>query len=343
MNRTRHSNPRQRDCRREHQRVLAVPDDIDLAGESAIAPTSAYNLIGAGGTSGLTGGVNGNLVGVVKRRARRATSNGGLTPTIALLPGSPAVGAGSSLFATNPATGHALDHRSACGFPRTVDGLIDIGAYQLQSSPRPSIPAPASVTAVAVDWGTQSAALETATDGPRAAGGRNNDLPWLGVDRLSITLSEPTTLSAADISMTGLDRIAYAPVTITGSGTNFTVTFAQPIDEADRVTITIAGAGLGTYTRRLDVLPGDFTDNGVVNNQDITAIRNEWKDKRGAQPTIFGEIVGDGTVDNADYRAVLKHNGTRLPKLAKTGGAGRAKVVLSRTLSLQRHANHLMK
>ena len=65
---------------------------------------------------------------------------------------------------------------------------------------------------------------------------------------------------------------------------------------------------------------GDFNDNGVVNNQDITAIRNEWKGKNGARPTIFGEILGNGTVTAADYHAAKKLNGTKLPKLPKHGG-----------------------
>ena len=36
------------------------------------------------------------------------------------------------------------------------------------------------------------------------------------------------------------------------------------------------------------MLPGDFHDEGVVNNQDLTAIRNEWKDKQsGRRDTVF--------------------------------------------------------
>ncbi len=101
---------------------------------------------------------------------------------------------------------------------------------------------------------------------------------------------------------------------------NDTITFAHPIEKADRVTITIAGAGIGTFTRRLDILPGDFFDTGVVTNKDITAIHNEATGKNGAQPTIFGEILGDGTVTTADYRAARKFLGARLPKLGKTGG-----------------------
>jgi hypothetical protein len=70
----------------------------------------------------------------------------------------------------------------------------------------------------------------------------------------------------------------------------------------------------------VNVLPGDFDDNGVVNGKDLTAIRNEWKSKRGAMPTIFGEIVVDGTVGASDDNIVKKLLGTRLPRLAAEMG-----------------------
>jgi hypothetical protein len=100
--------------------------------------------------------------------------------------------------------------------------------------------------------------------------------------------------------------------------------------------ISIAGAGLNSFTRRIDVLPGDFSDNGVVNKEDITSIRNEWKRAHGAQPTLFGEILGDRTVNAGDYNAATKRIGTRLPKLPKTG-AKLPKAVLVRIPALQHH------
>ena len=123
------------------------------------------------------------------------------------------------------------------------------------------------------------------------------------------------------------------PIGFFGEVFVYDIMFAKPIEKADRVTITIAGPGIVSYTRRLDVLPGDFDDNGVVNNKDITAIRNEAKGTHGAQPTIFGEILGDGTVNASDYKAASKRNGTKLPKLPKTGG--KPKVILMRALLKQ--------
>jgi hypothetical protein len=56
--------------------------------------------------------------------------NGGPTPTMALLPGSPARGAGSNALAVGPG-GIPLttDQR---GFARVVDGAVDVGAFEVQ-------------------------------------------------------------------------------------------------------------------------------------------------------------------------------------------------------------------
>ena len=71
-----------------------TPDD--LAGD--VSGTSSNNLIGPGGSGGLVNGVNGNIVvaDAVDLGLGALGDNGGPTQTVALLPGSPAVNAGSS-------------------------------------------------------------------------------------------------------------------------------------------------------------------------------------------------------------------------------------------------------
>ena len=85
----------------------------------------------------------------------------------------------------------------------------------------------------------------------------------------AITLAQATTLAAGDVTVSSAIGANYGPVTVSGSGTSYTITLAQPINKADRVTITIGNATIATFTRRLDVLPGDFNDDGVVNAQDL--------------------------------------------------------------------------
>ncbi len=191
------------------------------------------------------------------------------------------------------------------GFPRIVNGIVDIGAYEFQG---------AFVVATSVGWGTQTAALQTAADGLRLLpAGRNIDLPWLGIDELQITLSQAETLAAGDVTVSSALGVNYGPATVSGSGTNYTITLAQPIDKANLVTLTIATTTIATFTRRLDVLPGDFNDDGVVNGSDLVGVHNEWLGINGAVPTIFGDLNGDGVVNVTDYNDVREQIGAVLP------------------------------
>jgi hypothetical protein len=103
-----------------------TPDDVygslDAGGD--------YNLIGDGtGMTGLINGVNGNQVGSasdpIDPQLGPLDDNGGPTLTHALLPGSPAIDAGNNAYATD------WDQRGP-GFPRIVNGIIDIGAFEYQ-------------------------------------------------------------------------------------------------------------------------------------------------------------------------------------------------------------------
>src|SRR5262249_50988361 len=115
-------------------------------------------------------------------------------------------------------------------------------------------------------WGSQTALLQTAADGLRLLpAGRSTDLPWLGIDQVLVTLSQPETLTPSDVTLTSAVGVSYGPVSVSGSGTSYTITLAQPIDQPDRVSITLSGPGINTFTRRIDVLPGDFNDDGIVN------------------------------------------------------------------------------
>ena len=103
--------------------VPAVASDI--AGGSSVSGT--FNLIGTGGSGGLpTDPAAGNIVLTDLASLRLAPLGfyGGPTQTMALLPGSAAIGRGT------PASGITTDQR---GF--ALDTPFDIGAYQFQSGP----------------------------------------------------------------------------------------------------------------------------------------------------------------------------------------------------------------
>ncbi len=473
--------------------TIVAQNNTDISG--GVSSSSAYNLIGTGGSGGLVNGVNGNHVGVANPGLGPLADNGGPTQTIALLPGSPAIDAGSNSLAVLPTTGQPLvyDQRGP-GFARIANGTVDIGAFEVQvtnapvvtlepanqtvpvgatasftatasGNPAPTIqwqlstdggvtfgdisgatsdtysftagagqngdqyvavftnsvgfttsaaatltvntapvvttnpsnqtvaagntatftvaasgqPAPTvqwqessdggttfvnisggtadtysftaafgqngdeyravftnsvgstttsaalltvvqpvTITSTAVQWGTQvSPPLVTQSDGLRLLpAGRSTDFPWLGIDQLQITLSQTEILAAGDVTVSSAVGVNYGPVTVSGSGTSYTITLAQPINEPDRVTITIESALIATYTRQLDVLPGDFNDDGVVNGSDLVGVHNEWLGINGAVPTIFGDINGDGVVSVTDYNDVRKQIGTVLPPVS---------------------------
>ena len=104
-----------------------APNNVVSVFTALDATNSFNNLIGADVSgpagSGLTNGVNGNLVGIADASLGVGTlvNNGGSTPTVALLTGSPAINAGTSTGA--PTT----DQR---GKLRPQFGGVDIGAYE---------------------------------------------------------------------------------------------------------------------------------------------------------------------------------------------------------------------
>jgi predicted outer membrane repeat protein len=105
--------------------------DVGLRNTQIVA-SSSYNLIGdgSGGLVNGTGGAAGNLLGTVSTKINAKlgplAANGGPTNTMALLAGSPAIDAGSNSLIP---TGVTTDQRGN-GFPRIVDGTVDIGALE---------------------------------------------------------------------------------------------------------------------------------------------------------------------------------------------------------------------
>ena len=102
---------------------------------SGAVTTAVCDLIGNGdGSSGVSNGVNGSQVGTAVQPIDPwlgpLQDNGGPTQTMALLPGSPAIDAGSDAIAQ--ALGLSTDQRGP-GFPRILGRAVDLGAFEAQS------------------------------------------------------------------------------------------------------------------------------------------------------------------------------------------------------------------
>jgi hypothetical protein len=93
----------------------------------ATVSSLGHNLIGV--ATGATGLSNSDLAGTSDNPLNPLLgplqANGGSTPTMALLPGSPAIDTGDNTDAPD------FDQRGS-GFPRIVGGTIDIGAFEVQ-------------------------------------------------------------------------------------------------------------------------------------------------------------------------------------------------------------------
>jgi hypothetical protein len=114
------------------QNTIAAGNTASVSSPDVVGALSSqgHNLIGDGtGGSGFT---STDLVGTsahpIDPKLGPLQDNGGPTPTMALLPGSPALDAGDNAFAPGP-----YDQRGP-GFPRIVNGTIDIGAFEAQAA-----------------------------------------------------------------------------------------------------------------------------------------------------------------------------------------------------------------
>jgi hypothetical protein len=136
-----------------------TPDDIG----GVVNPRSLYNLIGIGWNigGGLTDGTNGNQVYVGDPELGTLADNGGPTKTIALLFDSLARDAGANHIRIDPDPSFLAplltDQR---GFPRILDGRIDIGAVEISNHPTLT----STLSGVTVNEGSQATNTGTFDD-----------------------------------------------------------------------------------------------------------------------------------------------------------------------------------
>jgi hypothetical protein len=382
----------------------AGASDITVASPRTLS--GSFNLIGTGGSGGLINGVNDNQVGVANPLLGTLANNGGPTQTIAVLPGSPAIGAGSSSIrgvnvpptdqrgVVRPANSVDVGAFQDQGFELTVvaggspqttalntafanpltvvvtslagdpvaGGVMTFTApssgasavltgslAQIGSNGQAAVTAVANgvagsyvvtattggavaparfnltnqavvgVTGVTVKWGTvgtEALVVPGPSGGILLPPDRSTDLPWLGISQLIITLNGPQSLTRNDVTISSAIGYNYGPTSVTGSGKTYAITLGRPIKQADIVTVLISGAGVTPFTAVLPVLPGDFNDDGTVDNPDRTGILNEMLAI--TKPTIFGDINGDGLVNRADYDYVVSTLGTKLPPMSSS-------------------------
>ncbi len=236
--------------------LVAMPGSLAISGVVSLA--SSNNLIQASpgfGAGGMVDGVDGNIVSTANPRVGSLGNFGGSTQTVALLPGSPAINAGTTTGA--PAT----DQR---GIARV--GNVDIGAFESRGF------------ALAISGGnSQSAEINTAFANPLAvtvssafgepvAGGGVTFTPP-GAGASAVLTGSPATISAAGVASAAAtangNAGSYAvTASATGAtGVNLSLQNTAPPNSDLSITLTdspdpvVAG---GTFSYTLTVSNGGF-------------------------------------------------------------------------------------
>jgi hypothetical protein len=240
----------------------------DIGGAAPFQVTGSYNLIGTGGSGGLSA-ANHNLVGVANPGLAPLGDYGGPKETMALLPGSPAIHKGTAVPGlTTDQRGFALDHPA------------DIGAFQSQPGPL---------------------VVDTAIDGLGSAPGKLSlrqavnlaDVltggATISFDKSTFARSSVIRLSAGPLELSN----ATGPVTILGPGID---RLAVSGGGASRVFQVDAGAS--GMLSGLTITGGSTTGNGGgLLNQGTVALSGV--------EVIGNSAANGGGVANAGIAAIL--------------------------------------
>ena len=288
---------------------------------------SSYNLIGDG-TSSLTNGTNGNIVGTNTNKINpllgALADNGGPTQTMALLPGSPATNA------ANNANAPATDQR---GIARPQQTIADIGAFESRG-----------FTVTISGGNNQSTTVNTAFANPLAVTVSSAFAEPVDGGKITFTVSasgasatlgaNPATISGGAASTTATANGTTGTYTVTASANGATPasvrfsltnkatspTNTAPIANAQSVTtnqgvakaITLTGSDVDndplTYAIATGPAHGTLTGNG--------ANRTYTPNASFAGNDSFTFVANDGTVDSAP--ATVSITVTEAPSLIVT-------------------------
>ncbi len=290
--------------------LLAANTGGDLVTDGGTL-AGASNLVGVGtAATGLADGANGNKVGTaaspIDPKLGPLQDNGGPTKTLAPLPGSPALDAGSSALVPGGVT---TDQR---GFARVVGAAVDIGAVEDRGPP-------ARVESVQVNGGSAQRSLVTS---------------------LTVTFSGPVIVGDRAFTLTADAGGAAVGLTRSVSIVNFrivvTLTFTGPGvvngSLADGgYTLHIAGSRItnyqlipldgdgdgvagGDYSLAFHRLFGDGNGDKKVDALDLFAFAGGYGKRRGdAAYRDYLDRNGDGAIDALDLFAFAGNYGKTLP------------------------------
>ncbi|MBI2760816.1 MAG: DUF11 domain-containing protein [Chloroflexi bacterium] len=251
-----------------------TPDNIS----GTVVATSASNVIGPGGSGGLTNGVNNNKVGVNALLAPLANYSGS-TLTHALLPGSPAINAGNNGLAT--AAGVTADQRGISRPRQTID---DVGAFESRGF---------TMTKIAGD--NQTTKIITAF--PIALDVQVTSAFSEPVDGGQVTFTPPSSGASASLSPNPATIASgHAIATATANGTVGTYTVAADAAGANSVSFTLTNIAPDLTAVKADTVSGSVRLGNTWQWQTvITNSGNATADYTIGQ-TIFTDVMPSSNV-----------------------------------------------
>ena len=232
-------------------------DGVATFGSGAFAPDSFGNVFGAGNTAGLTNGLNGNVTGVVASSVflgDLSITNGGPTPTVALLANGPAINRGTNLVDIT------TDQR---GQARVSVGAPDAGAYELIAIES------ALVTTTNDEYnGTSDARFGTGTSMREALYCTSAAL---------VQVSSNLTGQTLELTMVGDTQFGNTALLLTNQGSRFITASSAP-----RATLRVnspvpmrhfrVASGATVVLQFITLAGGQATNGGVAYNQGTLAI-----------------------------------------------------------------------
>jgi hypothetical protein len=254
--------------------------------------SQGHNLIGDG--SGATGFDPTDLVGTsanpIDPMLGPFQDNGGPTQTMALLIGSPAIAAG------DPTGAPDFDQRGP-GFPRVVNGTIDIGAFEVQPAP--------SVASVQINDGSAQRSMVTS---------------------LTVTFNGVVTLEPGALQLEGPGGLVPLNVvtSVVGNQTLAVITFSGPdiiggSQPDGDYTLTVMADRLHDPSRQTLTadsvtsffrLFGDSNGNGIIDFQDLERFASTFgKGEADTNYLAYFDYYGDGRVDFDDLIQLLRRIG----------------------------------
>jgi len=266
---------------------------------NGIVTSLGYNLIG--NTSGGSGFVATDLQNV-NALLGPLKANGGPTPTMALLPGSPAIDAGNNSLAIGPSGSPLITDQR--GFTRIVNSTVDIGAFEVQ----------VYMAYSTVDSGGGS--LRTALGHANQAGGSVVVITATGV----IELASPLPAISSDVQILGPGA---NNLTVSGSGAY------QVFNVTSNVSAAIAGLTIsgGTISGSSG---GGIANAGTLSLTNCTIANNTAMAATGVVSGDGGGIANTGTLSLLNC-TVAYNTATGILGVASGDGGG---IANTGTLSL---------